>query len=1462
VSQDESKPDLFTPKKVLVAFCVAIVVMSFFAYGGSLTNRFTNWDDNWLITENRIIQGDLSDNLGHVIDPTAPREELGNEYLPVRDLSYMLNHAVGDLSPFGYHFIDLLLHIFVSLLVMLLAWRLTKKHWLAGLAGLLFAVHPVHVEAVAWASSRKDMLSTFFLMLSVHLYITARRERPESPSLRKKLHGTKRALGLAAGCFVLAMMSKMTAVVLPALLLGIEVFFGSQLAKADAKSRITKQVPFWAIALAFTIMAMSIGSGLMREPYGDGRFQSVLTAISALTRDFQVLFTGYPMHAAVDLPVQTGFSGSVVIGLLIGLVLIGLTFWGFKESRRQDSNPLILLTAFCALWFVASLAPVSNILVQIGTVFAERYLYIPSIGFCIALAAGMDHLGKSKVRKTLLPILATGVPVIVVLGTVFTSIGASHWENSETLWQHSVEQDPGNHIAYFNLGREYHERSQNESDEAKRNKLLDSAFENYEHALANPARTYRNDPARVYGQMSLVEVTRGNTDNALVLILKAFDHIEQPWRDERATNDIVSLLETPHGMALSAKGDFEGAVAAFRRSIEASDKVGRPSGSRINLAQELARHALAGKAINESELKEAYEQLDAYDESRGEQVLISLHARARIKMKEFDARLAASGKGGEREIPSEIKPIIEEARELYRTIIKSHIPTNMRNVAASGLYLEAADAMARGRAGDETAEHYLKKSLELYSKREGTRYLLSQLFFERAEILKKPMEKARARRDANTYLQEELSLHPDYKPAKQLLAVGLRQKAVDEAARIRRDYLKEYKAVAKTEDDPTWQGLIITLYENDNFQKHLLAIVALLRDSLENDPESTEGHMLMEGTGLLIALGMWFTHDDTMRVNAEELLRTAFNANPVDSEQAPNPVARVLTQFYLELAEKLVYRPDEKVSLEQRRKDMSNLLINMLSLSDEARKILSGKLRIQAVSISEGPYIVKDADGTEHELSKGTRDMMASELMRAAIALNPENITALDWLKNYFEDEGNLEEAIKTFEQLVAALKDRPDLMHGVFLSLAQLQLDLGEQQLRSFKHKLKLGDTKAAHTVRDKAIRSYIDCIESTEKILSANTESNLSMAVRIRGAAAQRLAYLDTSRAPQYYDIAIEGYERVPADFKQDMAEVRRKRSWFFTDPYEKLSQLKKLLKDAPASMDTSNIEADIRALEARIADLEATQYLKEGHAEKALTRIQQVMNTPTPQLFATRGEIYLALRSDEPQKYRRLAAIDLLRATTEPTSLLKGADLYWKDEHLMFEDDRYLRARSAYERAFEVLEMDIPNTDPESADRKRLEILRDKATRGMREMNGLSNARVRAATDELNAENLPEALRLVSDALDMAGQNLEAWKVKSRVYRAMAKQMIADGDLDASTDAFEEARNCIVAAIRLDPPLKSQQLSLLLELGELLVESGDKLGARVRLDAARQVFSLAPEPVRNTYKSRLDALAESLK
>ncbi|MCA8947251.1 MAG: hypothetical protein KDB29_13545, partial [Planctomycetes bacterium] len=139
-----------SPPWLLWVFAGAIVVSACVAYWPGLGNGFTNWDDNWLITGNRFIR-DLSwQNIQTMFNPMAPREELGNEYLPLRDLSYAINYAFDGLNPRAYHATNLLLHVFNSLLVMLFAARLTGRRWIGGIAGLLFAVHPVHVEAVSW----------------------------------------------------------------------------------------------------------------------------------------------------------------------------------------------------------------------------------------------------------------------------------------------------------------------------------------------------------------------------------------------------------------------------------------------------------------------------------------------------------------------------------------------------------------------------------------------------------------------------------------------------------------------------------------------------------------------------------------------------------------------------------------------------------------------------------------------------------------------------------------------------------------------------------------------------------------------------------------------------------------------------------------------------------------------------------------------------------------------------------------------------------------------------------------------------------------------------------------------------------------------------------------------------------------------------------------------------------------
>ncbi len=1414
-------------------FVVVVAVAAFGAYSGTLDHGFTNWDDNWLITENRHIRGLSWENIQVMFNPMSPREELGNEYLPLRDLSYAVNYALDGYDARGYHATNLLLHIFNSLLVMLLAWRLTTRRWVGCVAGLLFAVMPVHVEAVAWLSSRKDLLATLFLLGSANLYLAARMPRTHvmpSESFVRRVRESKRvAYSLSVLLFVFALMSKMTAVVLPALLLLLELFRGPSLHAASKPRRALMAAPFWGIAILFTALASHIGSGLMREPYGDSRWQSLLTATSAITRDFQVMLAGWPLHAAVDMPVQTGFAVPVIVGALILLALLALGVRGWLVSRRGEWGKEACMAwgaaGFGALWFLIALSPVSNFVVQIGTVFAERYLYIPAIGIAIALATlgvmAVDQLRRRRELRPLVHFAALAVLVGVAGVAVWrTHDAAKSWAGSERLWTDALAHDAGNHVAHFNLGRALEDRALNEPDEAARTELLAQAYASYESALEHPARTYRNDPARVLGAMALNQVHRGNPEAALSLLERARQHIDLPWRHAEAKADILALLANPRGLALSAMGRHEEALGAFEESLQHSK---RYLGARINLAAELGRKALAGDQIDEARLNRALSELAEYERARGRDELL-LEARARLRLAEFDKRLAVSGKGGEKEIPAELRPMLDESRELYGELVSARKEGAATPSQLAGTLVEAADAFARGSPGDRKSEQLLREAMRVKPSYLGLRTLLAQLLFERDEPA--------ARREATTLLEAELKQHPEYKPALKLKAAGLRQNFVNEVARLQSEWRAEFVAAYK-DDKPTIEGLITKLYKRDAFRKHLLTCVALLHTATETDPDNAEVHAMMDDIGARISIAMWVTQDTELRIVTEDLLRTGFNANPVDGR-----ISGILTRLYTELAEQVISRPEKGDDASRKREDLDGLLENMLKLSERARRILSKKLFEIGDKVDRGEIDLMGEDGNPLTLSSGATRMAASEFIKAATLLNPENIVALDWLKVYYEETGSFEEALDVFNKLIAAMGDRPDLWYSVNLALAQLQSTHAEGIHRSFQHKIKLGDEAGARDLRQKLVPAYLAVVKTTGELIdNPQDPDKIALPIRLRGAACQRLAYYLTADAEKYYTLALEAYERVPLDFGDEIADVRRKRSWFVRDPYKKLEELKQIRREAPAGKDVSDVIAEIINLERRIARIEAEAQLKSGNPQRALELLQEAMKVPSPELYAIRGRVYLELaaraKGKQAEEWKVLAAKDLVSAGTDPEALLQGAKLYWTDEALRFEADAMAQARRAFVMADDLFGVALTAMEKDAPQRKRYEEQRQFVRDELKKMERVGAQYLALSEEQQKKDDLDAALRHARTAVEFVGDSPVA--LLGRVQRALADRRDESADRHAAS-----ARASFEAALRIDHLLTSQRLDLQLELVALLLDHfQDKAAARNWLEIAQRTL-----------------------
>ena len=220
-----------TDRRRLFLYCLLVAGLTFLAFLPVLSNGFVNWDDNFYVTENPDIRGWSLHNVGQVLSTSYV-----GVWVPLTMLSYMADYSLFGLHPAGCHAVNLLLHCVNAALVFLLLFGLTGRKSAALIACLLWAVHPLRVESVAWISERKDVLSALGYLLSLDLYLLYRLKR------RKEL------FLLCGVAFIVALLAKPMAISLPLILLCIDYLQGRRI----DKKAIIEKLPLFAIAAVFT----------------------------------------------------------------------------------------------------------------------------------------------------------------------------------------------------------------------------------------------------------------------------------------------------------------------------------------------------------------------------------------------------------------------------------------------------------------------------------------------------------------------------------------------------------------------------------------------------------------------------------------------------------------------------------------------------------------------------------------------------------------------------------------------------------------------------------------------------------------------------------------------------------------------------------------------------------------------------------------------------------------------------------------------------------------------------------------------------------------------------------------------------------------------------------------------------------------------------------------------------------
>lgn len=416
---------------VLIGAGLAVLVL--IVYWPTLGHQFVNYDDfDYVVNNGRVKSGITLEGIRWAFTSAH-----ASNWHPVTWLSHMLDVQLFGLSAGGHHLMNLLLHASNTVLLFLLLKMMTGTLWQSAVAASLFAVHPLHVESVAWVAERKDLLSALFFLLTLGAYV----RYAQSP-------GWKRYVPVLL-LFAVGLMAKPMLVTLPFVLLLLDYWPLNRPAgwKGDRNETaaalrlpLIEKIPLLilsALSAAMTIYAQRTAlSNLTEIPFQDRLGNAVISYVKYLG------LTLWPADLAVFYPYPDVLSFPEI--LLALAVLITISAGVFVAAKTCPYLPVGWF------WFLGTLVPVIGV-VQVGSqAIADRYTYIPLIGIFIMLVWGGTDLFERLRWSAKVPEVVTAVMVPILMMLSYSQV--LHWKDGVSLFQHAVMVTSGNHVAHNNLG--------------------------------------------------------------------------------------------------------------------------------------------------------------------------------------------------------------------------------------------------------------------------------------------------------------------------------------------------------------------------------------------------------------------------------------------------------------------------------------------------------------------------------------------------------------------------------------------------------------------------------------------------------------------------------------------------------------------------------------------------------------------------------------------------------------------------------------------------------------------------------------------------------------------------------------------------------------------------------------------------------------------------------------------------
>ena len=507
--------------------------------------QLVNWDDSTYLSENPTVLGGLSWSSAWWALTTGHSPY----WHPMTWLSHLLDVTLFGTDAGAYHVTNLVLHIANTLLVFELFRRMTGAAGRSAFVAAIFAVHPLHVESVAWIAERKDVLSTFFWVLTVLAYIAYVR-RPAAP----------RYLAMLV-LYALALMSKPMVVTLPVVLLLLDTW---PLRRDTPWPRLAlEKAPLFVLALATSVATVIVQNRVGAMAALDALPWRLRAADATAGYVAYLWKTVWPTHLAAFYPLFA-ISPWRVAGAALALSAVTVAV-----TCNRARFPYLFVGWF---WYVITIAPVIGFLQAGEQGMADRFMYVPMIGLLLMVAWGVPDLatGLTPRGSRLIP---AGAVALVAASAIAARAQVAHWSDSVSLWEHATRATPESYVAYENLGQALRERGRLEEARASYQKAL-------EHA-----------PARAPGYLAVIH-------NSLGMVLTREGKTAEALDRFAAAARLNPGFAEAHGNlanALAAEGRLADAIEHYREAVRLKPEYTEP---RVGLGSALLRQGDAAAAIS------------------------------------------------------------------------------------------------------------------------------------------------------------------------------------------------------------------------------------------------------------------------------------------------------------------------------------------------------------------------------------------------------------------------------------------------------------------------------------------------------------------------------------------------------------------------------------------------------------------------------------------------------------------------------------------------------------------------------------------------------------------------------------------------------------------------------------------------------------------------------------------------